>query len=186
MCPPDYAYLSINCRAAGERAELFAGSWQKVTVFLSSEGGRRSCWGAEEEEEEEDGGVNGWQMFTEAQLCFCDHKMVEGFHHRHQRVPVRNMWWMLLFAVAQTLGSPVSLFGSDPVQMAWVYRTRGPGSSGLRVGLTHHPCCPFLAQPGPSLTASLSPPWDSSALRVRAGGSQVTDNLAQIESELLF
>lgn len=94
---------------------------------------------------------------------------------------------MLLFAVAQTLASPVSLFGSNPVQMAWVYRTRGPGSSRLRVGLTHQPRCPFRAQPGPdSLTASLSPPWDSSALRVRAGGSRVTDNLAQIESELLF
>ena len=32
---------------------------------------------------------------------------------------------MLLFAVAKTLGSPVSLFGRYPIQMARVYLTRG-------------------------------------------------------------
>lgn len=48
----------------------------------------------------------------------------------HSVSTVRDMWWMLLFAVAKTLGSSVSLFGPYPIKMAWVYLTRGPGPVG--------------------------------------------------------
>lgn len=46
----------------------------------------------------------------------CGFAMTHNHHYYHQKsqshsiFTVRNMWWMLLFAVAKTLGSPVSLW----------------------------------------------------------------------------
>lgn len=54
---------------------------------------------------------------------------------------------MLLFTVAETVGFPVSLF--YPIQMAWVYLTKGPSLSGFCVGLLYHQSHRFLPQHGP-------------------------------------
>lgn len=43
----------------------------------------------------------------------------------HSISTARNMWWILSFTLAKTMGFPVSNF--YPNQMAWMYHTRGPG-----------------------------------------------------------
>lgn len=83
---------------------------------------------------------------------------------------------MFLFTVAKTLGSPVSNF--YPIQMAWVYRTRGPGQ--VWASSTIQPIDFYPSVEGSSLQ------WDSTALCAGTGSSRVTSNLARIVSELLF
>lgn len=82
------------------------------------------CWALREEQ------VNGWQMFPDIRLYFCDCKLGEELLPLPPQIPARNvssvsnMWWILSFTLEITMGFPVSNF--YPNQMAWVYRTRGP------------------------------------------------------------
>lgn len=103
-----------------QRTELFAGFWQKVTVALSSAEGQRASWiagvwGG--------GGGNGWQMFTEDWLHFCNHKTLEEFcakvnvcacalphYHRFQQ-PTSISDGECCGENTHTLGSSVSLLG---------------------------------------------------------------------------
>lgn len=77
---------------------------------------------------------------------------------------------MLLFCyMLKTLGSPVSLFGPDPIQMAWAYLTTGgPRPRRLDPPLLCHLAidfCPPQRGPG-SLTGPLSQPEQLSAALV--------------------
>lgn len=186
--------MSLNLPFWGscQRTELFASCWKKVTVFLSSEEGRRACWTAGVWGGGVDVGVNGWQMFTEAWLHFCNHKMEEGFYRCHQKSRFtpppqwgtcgecssllwRKHWASLSACRAPTLSRwPGCITLGAPAQWALC----GP----LMLSI---PSISTLAWTG-TLTASLSQKWDSTALPARAGSSRVTSNLAQIVPKLLF
>lgn len=134
-----------------------------------------------------DEGVNGWQMFTEAWLHFCDHKMVEGFyHHYHKSHFTPSPQW-------GTCGERSSLLWQKhwaPLSATFTL-SRWPGCIAQGAPAKCGPPLPsspsiFTPVCRGLLTASLSLQWDSTALRAGTGSSRVTSNLAQIVSELLF
>lgn len=110
--------------------ELFASCWMKITVFPPSEKGQRAQWIAGLWGRSLGQQVNGWQMFPDIRLYFCDYKLGEELLPLPPQIPARNvssvsnMRWILSFTLEITMGFPVSNF--YPNQMAWVYHTRGP------------------------------------------------------------
>lgn len=104
-----------------------------------------------------------------------------------------------LHCTGHVVNAPLFLFGKNtglPCQPLWPLpypdglgvSHQGPRPSGSCVGPLYRPSHRFLPASvwTGSLTAPLSQPRDSSALRVRAGCSRVTGNPAQIVSKLLF
>lgn len=152
----------------------------KSQVFLSSEEGQRTRWIAGLWGRSLDWRVNGWQMFTEARLPL---RLEVGRRTlplppqipAHSISTARNMWWILSFTLAKTMGFPVSNF--YPNQMAWMFHTRGPGQ--VWASSTTHSVHFYLRVKG----FSDCHPFIAAGFR---GAPRVTSDLVQIVSKLLF
>lgn len=129
ICSHPAMKTDLSFWGSWERTELFASCWMKITIFPLSEKGQRARWIAGLWGRSLGQQVNGWQMFPDIRLYFCDCKLGEELLPLPPQIPARNvssvsMWWILSFTLEITMGFPVSNF--YPNQMAWVYRTRGP------------------------------------------------------------
>lgn len=118
-----------------ERTKLVASCWPKVTVFLSSEEGQRARWICRAPGEEP-GPVSQWLTDVyrgQTPLLWREDFLPATAAKKKKKIPAhsisttRNMWWILSFTLAKTMGFPVSNF--YPNQMAWVYHSRGPGQA---------------------------------------------------------
>lgn len=115
ICPYTAMKTDLALWGTCERTELSVGYWPKVSVFLSSEEGQRARWIAGLWGSSLDLRVNGWQMFTEARLLLWLQVWRRTLPlppqiPAHSISTARNMWWILSFTLAKTMGFPVSNF----------------------------------------------------------------------------